>query len=190
MRITGGEWGSRRLRGPGRTGGLRPTPDAMRERAFAVLGARVADARFLDLYAGTGAVALEALSRGAAAAVLVESNRSAARLIEANRAALGAEPAVARLLVMPVSRALRGLAREGARFDLAWADPPFESWVDGLEALRGAFAAGVLSAEATACLECPAQAVVAPGDLVVERDLVGGASRVVMLRRRGFFPAP
>lgn len=184
MRITGGAWRSRRLRGPGRTGGLRPTPDAMRERAFAVLGARVNGARFLDLFAGTGAVALEALSRGAEAAVLVERHRSAAGLIEANRANLGVEAARARLLVAPVARALRELGREGVCFDLAWADPPFETWGEGLEALRAAFASGVLSADATACLECPARAVVAPDELVVERDLAGGASRVVMLRRR------
>jgi len=56
VRITGGEWRSRRLRGPGKTVPLRPTPDSMRERAFAVLGDRVTDASFLDLYAGTGAV--------------------------------------------------------------------------------------------------------------------------------------
>jgi 16S rRNA (guanine966-N2)-methyltransferase len=156
----------------------------MRERAFAVLGERVDGAHFLDLFAGTGAVALEALSRGAEAAVLVERHRSAAGLIEANRAGLGVDGERARLLVAPVARALRELEREGARFDLAWADPPFESWGEGLEALREAFARGVLSAGATACLECPARAVVAPDELLVERDLSGGASRVVMLRRR------
>jgi 16S rRNA (guanine966-N2)-methyltransferase len=162
----------------------------MRERAFAVLGARVDGARFLDLFAGTGAVALEALSRGAEGAVLVEWHRSAARLIEANRAGLGIDGARARLLVVPVARALRELEREGARFELAWADPPFESWEAGLDALRAAFASGVLTAEATACLECPARAVVAPDELLVERDLAGGASRVVMLRRRAPSVAP
>ena len=56
---------------------LRPTPDAMRERAFAVLADRVIDARFLDLYAGTGVVGLEALSRGARSAVFVDNHRAA-----------------------------------------------------------------------------------------------------------------
>jgi 16S rRNA (guanine966-N2)-methyltransferase len=165
-------------------GGLRPTPDAMRERAFAVLGARVEGARFLDLYAGTGAVALEALSRGAAAVVMVEKNRSAARLVEANLASLGVAAAVARLMVAPAARALGDLGRKGAQFDLAWADPPFETWEEGFESVRQAFASGVLHVDATACLECPARAVVTADDLEVERDLLGGASRVVMLRCR------
>jgi 16S rRNA (guanine(966)-N(2))-methyltransferase RsmD len=162
----------------------------MRERAFAVLGPRVAHARFLDLFSGTGAVGFEALSRGAAAAVLVERHRNAAQLIEANRASLGVEATRARLLIAPVARALRDLEREGVRFDLAWADPPFESWGEGLEALLEAFAMGVISAAGTACLECPARAVVEPGELVVERDLVGGASRVVLLRRRASTVVP
>ena len=80
MRITGGEWRSRRLHGPGRKAAVRPTPDAMRERAFAVLGDRVEGARFLDLYAGTGAVGLEALSRGAASVVFVERHAATARI--------------------------------------------------------------------------------------------------------------
>ena len=63
---------------------LRPTPDALRERAFAVLGPRVVDARVLDLYAGTGSIGLEALSRGARRAVFVERHQAAARLVRRN----------------------------------------------------------------------------------------------------------
>jgi 16S rRNA (guanine966-N2)-methyltransferase len=184
VRITGGEWRSRRLRGPGRGSALRPTPDAMRERAFAVLGSRVPGARLLDLFAGTGAVGLEALSRGAAAVVLVERERAAARLIAANCASLEVPPERARLLVRPALMAVRDLARHRQTFALAWADPPFAGWEDGLEALRLAFASGVLLAERTACLECPARALVEAPELEVERDLAGGASRVVLLRRR------
>jgi len=147
-------------------------------------------ARFLDLYSGTGAVAFEALSRGAALAVLVERHRSAVRLIEANRADLGLDPTRARVLPLPVARALRDLERGGARFDVAWADPPFECWQEGLVALTEAFATGVLGILASACLECPARAVVPPDELEVERDLVGGASRVVILRRRAVLMVP
>jgi 16S rRNA (guanine966-N2)-methyltransferase len=183
VRITGGEWRSRRLRGPGRGDAVRPTPDAMRERAFAVLGERVLGARFLDLFSGTGAVGLEALSRGAARVVFVERERSAAAVIAANCASLGVEPERGRLLVRPALAALAELARRGSSFDLAWADPPFASWQEGLEAIRLAFASGVLEPQALACLECPARVAVEIDDLVIERDLAGSASRVVLLRR-------
>jgi len=188
MRITGGEWRSRRLKGPGRTQRLRPTPDAMRERAFAVLADRVVGAAVLDLFAGTGAVGLEALSRGAFRAVFVERDRTAVRLVEANRDALCGSSERARVLHRSARTAVEGLAGAGEQFSLAWADPPFESWQEGLEALVAAFSGGVLEPGATACLECPERADVEgslPGWLEVERDLAGGASRVVLLRRRG-----
>ncbi len=188
MRITGGDWRSRRLKGPGRGNlRLRPTPDAMRERAFAVLGDRVAGATILDLFAGTGAVGLEALSRGAARAVFVERDHIAARLVEANCEALCGSSGRARVLRRPARTAVEELAAAGERFSLAWADPPFESWQEGLEALVAAFSTGALEPGATACLECPARADVEgslPERLEIERDLAGGASRVVLLRRR------
>ncbi len=182
MRITGGVWTSRRLKGPGRGLAIRPTPDALRERAFAVLGDAVGGARLLDLFAGTGAVSLEALSRGAASAVLVESHRQAAALIRHNLASLEVPAGRARLLVRPAVAAVRSLARAGERFDLAWTDPPFEAWEGGLEALEMAVRLGVLPPGATACLECPAEAEVGvePDRLALCRDLGGGASRLVI----------
>ena len=186
MRITGGTWRSRRLRGPGRGLALRPTPDALRERGFAVLGDRVAGERFLDLYAGTGAVGFEALSRGAQKVVFVEQNRRAASLIEANRSTLAVDPNTARLLMRPALRAIAELARADERFGLAWADPPFESWSEGLEAVARAFDAGVLRPDGLACLECPDGADLAERllpSLRIERDLKGGASRLVMIVR-------
>ncbi len=188
MRITGGEWRSRRLRGPGRTAAVRPTPDSMRERAFAVLGDRVVGARFLDLFAGTGAVGLEALSRGAASVVFVERHTATARILRANCASFGLGDERAAVVVRAVSPTIGHLARRGDRFDLAWADPPFESWLEGLEVLASAFAAGLLAAGALACLECPARADVTgalPESLEIVRDLAGGASRVAMIRRAG-----
>lgn len=167
---------------------MRPTPDAMRERAFAVLGERVVGARVLDLFAGTGAVGLEALSRGAAAVVFVERHAATAGVLRANCASFDLEPSRAAILVRPAAAAVVDLARSGHSFDLAWADPPFESWADGLEALAAAFTSGLLGAGALACLECPAKADVAgalPESLEIVRDLAGGASRVVMIRKVG-----
>jgi 16S rRNA (guanine966-N2)-methyltransferase len=167
---------------------LRPTPDALRERAFAVFGEAVHDARFLDLFAGTGSVGLEALSRGAGSAVFVDRHRSAARLIRQNCAAFGLEADRVLVLVRPALAAVKELAARGERFSLAWADPPFESWREGLDALEAAFSIGLLGVEATACLECPERAGVEANlsqDLRVARDLTGGASRLVMIEKRG-----
>ena len=166
---------------------LRPTPDAMRERAFAVLADRVRDARVLDLFAGTGAVGLEALSRGARSVVFVERHRSAAHLIEENSGSFDLTADRAELMVRGAASAVDKLARRGDSFDIAWADPPFEAWVEGLEVLVAAFDSGLLKAGGIACLECPARADVEsslPENLPIIRDLTGGASRVVMIESR------
>ena len=156
----------------------------MRERAFAVLEDRVIDARFLDLFAGTGAVGLEALSRGARSVIFVERHRSAAQLIEKNSAAFELGSDRAELLVRPAVVAVGQLAARGDSFDIAWADPPFEIWSEGLEVVVELFEDGLLNAGALACLECPSNADVMnllPSDLEIVRDLAGSASRVVMI---------
>ena len=124
-RIVAGELGGRRLTVP--TGShTRPTSDRVREALFNTLetltdldGARVA-----DLYAGSGAVGLEALSRGAAHALLVEHDQKAGRIIRANIAALDARDR-ARLLPAKVSTALAAGPPEGGVYDLVFADPPY-----------------------------------------------------------------
>jgi len=187
VRVTGGVWRSRRLSGPAKGQKIRPTPDAMRERCFAVLGDRVAGARVLDLYAGTGAVGIEALSRGAAGVVFVDAHRSSARLISSNLESLGIGQDLGSIILRPAVRAIAELARSHLIFDLVWADPPFEVWQDGLVALGAAVAASLTGKDATLCLECPERAdldSVLPTTLVLERDLKGGASRVVILRTR------
>ena len=158
----------------------------MRERAFAVLGDRITDSRFLDLFAGTGSVGLEALSRGARSAVFVERHRSAAQLIEKNSAAFKLSSDRAELLVRPAVVAVGQLAARGESFDIAWADPPFEIWSEGLEVVVKLFEDGLLNAGALACLECPTKADVAgslPPVLEIIRDLTGSASRVVMIEK-------
>jgi 16S rRNA (guanine966-N2)-methyltransferase len=156
----------------------------MRERVFAVLADRVCGARFLDLWAGTGAVGLEALSRGARSVVFVERHRAAARLVEENSASFDLTPDRAQLIVRPAEAAVQQLKSRGFEFDLAWADPPFETWQEGLEVIARLFESGLLHDGALACLECPEQADLAavfPPNLRTVRDLAGGASRVVML---------
>jgi 16S rRNA (guanine(966)-N(2))-methyltransferase RsmD len=123
VRIIGGSARGRRLQSVAGQA-TRPTADRVRQSLFDLLGQRCDDLRVLDLYAGTGALALEALSRGATSAVLVEQDAKAVAVIEANLAALGfAERA--RLLREEVSRALPRLAKEGSRFELIFSDPPY-----------------------------------------------------------------
>ncbi|MEV0028114.1 16S rRNA (guanine(966)-N(2))-methyltransferase RsmD [Nocardia sp. NPDC050793] len=121
-RIVAGAAGGRRLRVP--PAGTRPTSDRVREALFSALDARMDldGARVLDLYAGSGALGLEALSRGASYALLVESDRKAAAVVRGNIADLGLPGA--ELRVGPVAAVL---AQGGAgRFDLVLSDPPYD----------------------------------------------------------------
>ncbi|MBX5484049.1 MAG: 16S rRNA (guanine(966)-N(2))-methyltransferase RsmD [Myxococcaceae bacterium] len=127
MRIVAGSAKGRPLKGP-RGKGIRPTADRVRETIFNVLGQWTDGLSVLDLYAGTGALALEALSRGAERAVLVDQDREAVALCRANAAATGFEGRV-RLLSMPVARAVEVLGRSGESFDLIFADPPYAARV-------------------------------------------------------------
>jgi 16S rRNA (guanine966-N2)-methyltransferase len=103
---------------------LRPTSDQMRETLFDVLGPGVLDSTFLDAYAGTGAVGLEALSRGAKEVVFVESHRAATDLIRRNLAALKIEDGFY-LMNTKVLTAVERLDEEGSTFDFIFLDPPY-----------------------------------------------------------------
>jgi 16S rRNA (guanine(966)-N(2))-methyltransferase RsmD len=102
---------------------VRPTTDRVREAIFGILGRRVESASVLDLFAGTGAMAIEALSRGAAAAVLVESSAKAFEALKGNVGALAGEEAVC--LPLDYRKAIRGLAAKGRTFSLVFLDPPY-----------------------------------------------------------------
>src|SRR5919198_3232221 len=95
MRVIAGQWGGRRLQAPAGAA-TRPTSDRVREALFSVLGDRVGGARVLDLFAGSGALGIEALSRGAAEATFVDSAPAAIRAVKANLEALGAAAEVRR----------------------------------------------------------------------------------------------
>lgn len=121
MRIIAGAFKGRRLKPP-TWPGLRPTSDKLRETLFNVWGARAAGARVLDAYAGTGAVGIEAISRGARAATLIESDARAVKLIHENLASLQLDARVA-VLKGSVERC-GGL--QAASFDLVFLDPPYD----------------------------------------------------------------
>ena len=123
MRIGAGIFGGRNLRTP-KGEVTRPTSGLVRETLFNILAQTVPDARVLDLYAGCGSVGLEALSRGAAQATLVEKQRPALACLRENIAALGVEAQVI-VLPLPVERALPLLISQRAQFDIIFVDPPF-----------------------------------------------------------------
>lgn len=121
MRIIAGRWKGHGLK-PVRGRGIRPTTDRIREAWMATLGLAVEEARVLDLFAGSGALGLEALSRGAREVVFVERARGALRVLEANIERLGAADAC-RVIRADALDYARGL--EPDSFDLALADPPY-----------------------------------------------------------------
>ena len=139
MRVIGGHDRGRRLQAP-RGLRTRPTADRVRVTLFDVLGPAVVGARVLDLFAGTGAVGIEALSRGAARVVLVERDQSALRALRGNLAALGASRATARVLAGDVLHLLPILGAEEGPFDLVFIDPPYATSLAArtLEALAAA----------------------------------------------------
>jgi 16S rRNA (guanine966-N2)-methyltransferase len=123
VRVIAGSAGGIRLDMP-RDRTTRPITDRVKETLFAILGERVIDARVLDLYAGSGAIGIEALSRGAAQATFVERSENAVALIRRNleRTHLGARAATR---AMDVGRFLAA-ARADDRYDLVFVDPPYE----------------------------------------------------------------
>jgi 16S rRNA (guanine966-N2)-methyltransferase len=124
MRIIGGTAGRRVLKVPkGLT--VRPTPDLVRQAIFNSLADRVIDAAVLELFAGTGAFALECLSRGAASAICVELSSKHAGFVHRNLEAVGLDRASLQVRVQDAYAAIHQLAAEGAQFDLVFADPPY-----------------------------------------------------------------
>jgi 16S rRNA (guanine966-N2)-methyltransferase len=146
MRVIAGRWGGRRLQAPPGDA-TRPTSDRVREALFSVLGDRVDGARVLDLFAGSGALGIEALSRGAAHATFVDSAPAAIRSLTANLSALGADAEVRRA---DARRFLGAASANGRHYDLVFLDPPYRL-------------AGRLGGELAAALP----AVLAPGAVVV-----------------------
>jgi 16S rRNA (guanine966-N2)-methyltransferase len=171
LRVIAGSARGRRLVAPlGEQ--VRPTKDMAREAMFSALDARgaLADATVLDLYAGTGALAIEALSRGAAAAVLVERDRAALDAIRANLQVLPGEDAVAApvdVVARDVSRFLAAGPPPDAPFDLVFVDPPYDTADEEItELLATLLRPGWLAREAIVSVERPRRhPVVVPAGL-------------------------
>jgi 16S rRNA (guanine966-N2)-methyltransferase len=144
MRIIAGALKGRRL-SPVK-GRIRPTGAKVREAVFDILGDVVVEARVLDLFAGTGALGIEALSRGAKEAVFVEDHPEALKVLRRNLEDLDLKDR-ARVLPVAVRQALKKLAVHGADFDLAFLDPPYGG-EKAVAALNGLADAGLMAADA------------------------------------------
>ena len=170
MRVIAGTLKGRRLKAP-TWDGLRPTSDKLRETMFNILAPRMAGARVLDAYAGTGAVGIEALSRGAAAVTFVERDRRAQALIAENLAHCGVADGYA-IIRASVARAVAGLLADS--FDIMIFDPPYDERADDLLAAAGEHLAadGVLVLEHARRIASPERA----GRLRKSREVQAGDS--------------
>jgi 16S rRNA (guanine966-N2)-methyltransferase len=180
LRIIGGEWRGRRIRFPGK-GGIRPTPDRVRETLFNWLAAVVPGSRCLDLFAGSGALGLEALSRDASSVTFVERNRdNAARLGETLKLLA---PGRATLVQADALAWLKGAA---VPHDVAFLDPPFDAGI--LAAAMAALESGGWLADgAYVYVEMPASAgaPVLPAGWLPHRSGRAGAVGYHLARRTG-----
>jgi 16S rRNA (guanine966-N2)-methyltransferase len=179
LRIVSGVFRGRRLFGP-TWEGLRPTSDKLRETLFNILAARIPGARVLDGYAGTGAVGLEALSRGAESVLFVERDRRAAALIRKNLAQCGVEGRYT-IDSRDLAEVLRRL-ESGVTFDFIFLDPPYDhpptiAVMD--EAGRRLGPGGILVLE-----RATRRGFDVPADLDRVRDVSSGDSTLTFLTRR------
>ena len=129
MRVISGKAKGRRLMGP-KDGAVRPTADRIKESLFNILPRDFSGMKILELFAGTGNVSIEALSRGAESVLLVDASERSARIIRENLRRLELKNR-AQLWVMPVRRALNTIARQGEKFDLIFLDPPYDQKMVG-----------------------------------------------------------
>lgn len=185
MRITGGEFGGRVLKTP-RGDHVRPTQDMVREALFSMLMADVPGARFLDLFAGTGSVGIEAMSRGASEVYWIEGDRGVVKTTLRNVSEIVGSDAEFRVVCSDVMRWIRSVGRNMA-FDIVFADPPYadakqDGCDGGLVALADALAKGdVIARDGLLITEMPIAApVISLEGWRLLRDRTYGKTRLVV----------
>ena len=176
MRIIAGAWRGRTIEAPpGQS--TRPTGDRVRETLFSMLASRLGsfeELRIADLFAGSGALGFEALSRGAASATFVENDPRAAAVIRRNAEMLGAS-------VQILGGSALALPRAGP-FDLIFADPPYGEGA-GTSVVQGAEKAGWLASGGWMSVETSRADVIDPGSFAIEATRDVGRARLTLLRR-------
>jgi 16S rRNA (guanine(966)-N(2))-methyltransferase RsmD len=181
MRIIAGKYRGRRLKSPP-SERTRPTSDRLRETLFNVLAPRIEDARFLDLCAGTGAVGIEALSRGAAHVTFVDQSRKMCALIEANLKTLGIDKSKYEVVAVDAFEFLR--KRKIGGFDVVFFDPPYSAEYERVLSFIGEHDGKLLSDNAIVVVEHAKRRELSPefGLLRRYRELKQGDSTLSFYR--------
>jgi 16S rRNA (guanine966-N2)-methyltransferase len=176
VRIIAGNWRGSRLTVPDLPG-LRPTGDRVRETLFNWLAPVLPGARCLDLFAGTGALGLEAASRGAGPVLLVDNNLQAVQAIQASSDRLSGDK-----VTVVCADSLAWLSQCAVQFDIVFVDPPFDAGVQG-QVLASLLANGVLASGARVYVESAANDQIdQPSDLRTEHDKTLGQVRLQLMR--------
>ncbi len=188
MRIITGQYRGRRLK---TLEGLavRPTSDRLRETIFNILAPRIAGARFADLCAGSGAVGIEALSRGAAEVVFAEQSPKAAAIIRENLAHCGIESGY-RVINRPLAMALRYFVSEQILFDIIYFDPPYDSLLYA-PVVREIGASRLLADDGLLIVEHHRTILPPPGDerLRPYREITQGETRLTFYQMEAVIPS-
>ncbi|MGH8104517.1 MAG: 16S rRNA (guanine(966)-N(2))-methyltransferase RsmD [bacterium] len=177
LRVIGGRWKKRRLVSPPE-GKLKPTTDRVRAAFFNIVQWQIAGCDFLDVFSGSGAVGVEALSRGVKSATFIESNALNARLIERNVEKIGSTEA--RVMKRDATLALEILETQGAQFDVIYLDPPYDAQFLLEEALVILGRGGLLKKSATVVGEVRqgVRMLDTYGALKLEKDYTYGDTRL------------
>jgi len=177
LRIIAGKWRGRKLTFPD-VEGLRPTPDRVRETVFNWLHAYLGYSKCLDLFAGSGALGLEAASRGADHVVMVESNRQASEQLRSHCRQLGADQCQ-----VESKTAQQFLAGNSTQFDIVFIDPPYQAdlWTD---MARQLVEGNALAENALIYLECPSRGdlPILPSEWQLIKDKKAGEVRYCLFR--------
>lgn len=183
MRVIAGEFRGRKLQSlPGKE--IRPTSDKVKGALFNMIGPFFEGGRGLDLFAGTGSLGIEALSRGLGHVVFVDRHRQAVRLVQTNLHALGLEEK-SEVYCMDAQAALARFAADGRQFDLVFLDPPYALGLAPLNWLYEAGGRGILAEDATVVLEHDARVAV-PDQVGILEKLKSrryGSSMLTIFRR-------
>ena len=182
MRVIGGAYKGRNLRTP-KGLAVRPTSDRLRETLFNILAPVIEGSRFLDICAGSGAVAIEALSRGAARVVFVDVSRRSCAVIEENLAQIGISHG-ADIINRDALAAIKRLEAESEEFDIIFFDPPYESELYS-QAMKLIASSGILSGEGVVVVEHRAKTPPESefGDLRAYREVRQGESSLAFYAR-------